>query len=102
MNRFALTPRAKADIFTIWRFIAQDNEAAADRVERQIFEACASLAEAPLSGHTRTDLTSRPVRFWTLPRYPNYTLVYLPEAIPLRIISVLHGKRNIAGVLRKR
>jgi plasmid stabilization system protein ParE len=33
MSAFVLTPQAKADIFTIWRFIAQDDENAADRVE---------------------------------------------------------------------
>ena len=28
-------------------------------------------AESPLRGHSRPDLTTRPVRFWTLTRYPN-------------------------------
>jgi plasmid stabilization system protein ParE len=40
MSVYALTPLAKADIFDIWRYIADDSEEAADRVEQ------ASVAEA--------------------------------------------------------
>jgi hypothetical protein len=36
-----------------------------------------------MSGHTRPGLTARPLRFWTLTRYPNYAIVYRPEAVPL-------------------
>jgi antitoxin ParD1/3/4 len=102
MSRFALTPLARADIFNIWSFIAQDNQDAADRVEQEIYNACGFLAEAPLRGHCRPDLTGRPMRFWTLPRFPNYTIVYLPEPIPLQIVAVVHGKRNIPRILKQR
>lgn len=66
MSAYILAPLAKADIFDIWKYIAQASEPAADRVEQAIFDACAFLAEGPLRGHTRPDLTSRPLRFWTL------------------------------------
>jgi plasmid stabilization system protein ParE len=102
MSLYALTPLAKADIFNIWCFIARDDEAAADRVEQDIYNACAFLAEAPERGHSRLDLTSRPLRFWRLSRYPNYTLVYVPQTKPLQIIAVLHGKRNIPRILKQR
>jgi antitoxin ParD1/3/4 len=102
MSLFALTPLAKADIFNIWSFIAQDNEDAAGRVELEIYNTCAFLAEAPLRGHCRPDLTSRPVRFWTLTRYPNYIVVYLPQTAPLQVIAVLHGKRNVPRILKQR
>lgn len=49
----------------------------------------------------RKDLTALPLRFWTLPRYRNYTIVYDPSSKPLQIIRVLHGARNIAVVLRE-
>jgi plasmid stabilization system protein ParE len=71
MSFYALTPDAKADIFGIWRYIADDNEDAADRVEQAIYDACAFVAEAPLIGHFRADLTTRSLRFWTLTRYPS-------------------------------
>ena len=78
MSAYALTPHAKADIFDIWSFIAQYSEDAADRVEQEIYRACSFLAAAPLRGHSRPDLTRRELRFWTLTRYPNYTVVYRP------------------------
>jgi plasmid stabilization system protein ParE len=102
MNVYVLTPLAKADIFDIWSYIANDNEDAADRVERAIYEACALVAETPLSGHSRPDLTSRSLRFWTLTRYPNYAVIYRPEAVPLVIVAVMQGKRNMRRILKQR
>ena len=102
MSAYVLTPLARADIFDIWSYIAESSETAADRVEQAIYSACASLAEGPLRGHTRPDLTPRPLRFWTLSRYPNYTVVYRPDTAPLQIVAVLHGKRNIRRVIKHR
>jgi plasmid stabilization system protein ParE len=59
MNAYVLTPLAKADIFDIWSYIAADNEDAADRVEQAIFDAVSFVAESPLRGHSRPDLTTR-------------------------------------------
>src|ERR1039457_1479990 len=95
MSGYALTPLAKADVFAVWSYIADDNEDAANRVEQAIYGAGAFVAEAPLRGHSRPDLTTRSLRFWTLIRYPNYTIVYRPETAPLQVVAVLHGKRNI-------
>ena len=102
MSVYVLTLLAKADIFDVWAYIAENNETAADRVEQAIYEACAFLAEGPQRGHTRPGLTPRSLRFWTLTRYPNYTLVYRPGTAPLQIIAVLHGKRNIRRILKQR
>ena len=102
MSGFVLTPRAKADIFNIWAYIADQNQDAADRVEQAIFDACAFLAEAPARGHSGPDLTARPLRFWTLSRYPNYVIVYRPEKGPLQIVAVMHGKRDIQRILKRR
>ena len=102
MSGYVLTPLAKADIFDIWAYIADHNQDAADRVEQAIFDACAVLAEAPLRGSSRPDLTGRPLRFWTLSRYPNYIIVYQPEKAPLRIVAIMHGKRDIQRILKHR
>ncbi len=103
MSIYALTPLAKADIFDIWSYIAaaSASDGIADRVEQAIYEACAFIAEAPMRGHSRSDLTTRSLRFWTLTRYPNYTVVYRPETDPLQVVAVLHGKRNIRRVLKR-
>jgi plasmid stabilization system protein ParE len=102
MSVYVLTPLAKADIFDIWSYIASDNEETADRVERAIYDACAFVAESPTRGHSRRDLTIRPLRFWTLARYPNYAVVYRPETSPLEIVAVMQGKRNIRRILKRR
>jgi plasmid stabilization system protein ParE len=102
MSVYVLTPLARADIFDIWSYLAENNEAAADRVERAIYDACAFVAEGPMRGHCRPDLTARPLRFWTLTRYPSYSVVYRPETVPLQIVAVLHGKRNLRRILRQR
>jgi plasmid stabilization system protein ParE len=67
MSVYVLTPRAKADIFDIWSYIAEGNEGAANRVEQAIYAACAFVAEAPMRGHSRPDLTKHSLRFWTPP-----------------------------------
>jgi hypothetical protein len=35
-----------------------------------------------------------------LTRYPNYTVVYRPETVPLEVVAVLDGKRNIRRILK--
>jgi len=102
MSAYALTPLAKADLFEVWSYIAEDSVDAANRVEQAIYDACQFVAEGPLRGHTRTDLTSRILRFWTLERYPNYTIVYRPETAPLEVVAILHGKRNLVRILKQR
>ena len=68
-------------------------------MEEAVHDACAFLAKVPLRGHTRTDLTRLPVRFWTVVRYPKYVIVYDPADKPLKIVRVCHGGRNIAREL---
>jgi plasmid stabilization system protein ParE len=72
------------------------------RVEQAIYDACAFIAESPMRGHARPDLTGRSLRFWTVTRYPNYTVVYRWETVPLQIVAVLQGKRNIRRILNQR
>jgi len=102
MSGYALTPLAKADIFDLWAYIAEHNENAANSVEQAIYDACAFVAEAPMRGHAHSGLTARSLRFWTLTRYPNYTIVYRPETAPLQVVAVLHGKRNVPRILQLR
>ncbi|MGO9648921.1 MAG: type II toxin-antitoxin system RelE/ParE family toxin [Terriglobales bacterium] len=100
MTRYRFTPQAVADLFDIWSFIAKDNPAAADRVEEAVFRACNFLADSPLAGRIRKDLTALPVRFWVVQPYSNYLIVYRPESNPLQIIRVLHAARDLPAVLR--
>ena len=99
---FQFTPQATEDLDAIWWFIAEHNREVADRVEQEILATCRRLAKHPLMGSKRRDITSRPVRFWTVTKYPNYVVVYRPETIPLQVIAVLHGKRDLREILEKR
>jgi len=53
MRAYVLTPLAKADIFDIWAYVADDNDDAADCVERAFYDACEFVAERPFLGHSR-------------------------------------------------
>jgi len=99
MTRYRFTPQAFDDLFDIWSYIAQDNPAAADRVEEAIYLACERLVDSPLIGTVRKDLTALRVRFRLVTPYPNYFNVYDPEAKPLQIIRILHRARNIPSLL---
>src|SRR5271170_3778684 len=98
MSAYVLTSLAKADIFEIWSYIAEDSEDAADRVEQAIYDACEFVAEAPVRGHSRPDFTPRSLRFWTLTRYATFTVVYRYETAPVQIVAAVHGKRNIQRI----
>ena len=99
MSRFNLSRQSVADLLEIWEFIADDNLDAADRLLDKFYAAFTSLAEMPTMGHIRVDLTSHDVLFWPI---DSYLVIYKANSDPLQIIAVLHGKRNIKRILRKR
>jgi antitoxin ParD1/3/4 len=99
MSRCQFTPQAVEDLFEIWTYIAGDNLDAANRVEDAVYEACGFLAEGPLRGKIREDLTNLPLRFWAVQSFPNYIIVYDPSSKPLQIIRILHGSRDILAIL---
>lgn len=96
MAEYFYSPQARLDLFEIWEFIARDNVDAADRVEQEIQGAAAMLARNPERGHLRRDLTSMPVRFWTV---HSYLIIYDPVARPLEIVRILSGYRDVAAML---
>jgi len=99
---FELHPGAAQDITEIWEFIAEDNPLAARRVREEILDCIHRLVPFPNQGHTRPDLTSRPLRFQTL---RDYLIAYAPAEQPLLVIGILHGRRSpriLAAILRER
>jgi plasmid stabilization system protein ParE len=66
MSAYVFAPEAEIDLFEIWSHIAQDSLESADRVESELYKACTLLASKPYAGHSRPDLTTRPVRFWKI------------------------------------
>ena len=48
-------------------------------------------------GHTRADLTVRPVKFWSI---YSYLVVSDPASTPLTVGAVLHGARDVENILK--
>ena len=96
--RYVLTPEAQAHISEIGAHVAADNVQAALRVYDALEAAFEMLAERPGIGHSRQDLTNRPVKFWSV---YSYLIVYDPASRPLSIIAVLHGARDVEHLLKQ-
>jgi plasmid stabilization system protein ParE len=95
-----ITPAARRDIRSIWRYIAQDSVRHADLVEEAILTTCYSTAELPGIGHQRPDLTERKILFVPVRNYERYVIAYAAESAPLRILRVLHGARDVPRLFR--
>jgi plasmid stabilization system protein ParE len=96
MSKFRLSTEAARDIREIWQYISLDSIKAARSVRLTLFDACKLLAQNPAIAHTRQDLTSRPVLFWPVGAY---LIIYNPKSKPLEIVRVLHGARDVPGLL---
>ena len=96
-QRYRLTPGAQGDVDQIVDVIAADNVEAALRVHAALEHAFEHLAEMPAIGHARDDLTTRPVKFWSV---YSYLVVYDPASSPLTVIAVLHGARDVENILK--
>ena len=79
---YRLTERAEADVDAIADFIAGDSVDAAVKVVLALEDAFVLLASRSGIGHARTDLTDRPLKFWTV---HSYLVVYDPASDPLTI-----------------
>jgi plasmid stabilization system protein ParE len=96
--RYSLASEAQTDLFEIWRRIAEDSVELADRIDGEFPDLFESLGRMPSQGHTRKYLTNRPVLFF--PMY-SFVVVYQPD-VPIRIMAVLRGRRNVKRILKER
>jgi antitoxin ParD1/3/4 len=98
-SAFRVSAEAQKDLVEIWRHIAEDSVDLADRIDRQFDELFAALGCMPGMGHSRKELTNRPLLFF--PMY-SFLVVYRRDVRPIRIIAVLRGSRNLKSVLKAR
>ena len=99
-RRYVLAPEAALDLVQIWRYIEKQSRVEmADHVESVIRERLGFLAANPGAGHWRKNLTEEAVKFF--PVY-SYLIVYRPETTPLQVVSILHGRRDVAQLLTDR
>ena len=96
---YELSAEADQDLFEIWQRIALDSIELADRIESEFWALFQSLGRMPGQGHFRSDLTKRPVRFFSL---YSFVIVYWSTVTPIRIVAILRGKRDIKRILLER
>ena len=86
-------PQARLDLIDIWNYIADDNEAAADRMLDRIEGVLQMLSEQPKAGRERLELAPE------LRSFPvgNYLLFYLPLPGGIDLVPVLSGYMDIAS-----
>lgn len=90
---FLLTPEAKSDLKQVLLDIAEDSPDTAERLRQEFYEGLQGLARSPGIGHYHDELLSRKYRFWN---FYSYVVVYVWEARPIEVISVVHGARDLA------
>ncbi|MDZ4723181.1 MAG: type II toxin-antitoxin system RelE/ParE family toxin [candidate division Zixibacteria bacterium] len=77
-------------------YIALDSPSGAENVLVDFILAFELLSRHPNIGHLRSDLTSKPFRFWPV---HTYLVIYLSDTESLRIIRILSGFREAGRLL---
>ncbi len=84
------TPEAKIDAAEIWCYIAEDNEAAADKLIDQIEDRFTMLAQHRTAGESveyiRPDVRRSVVG--------NYVIYYIPDNDGITVVRILHAARR--------
>jgi len=96
---YLVAPDAEDDLKQIWRYLlGEAGLAVADRIQGELVDAFEGLAEAPGKGHSRLDLTSGDVLFFSVYQY----MIVYRRRTTVEIVAVLHGKRDVKRVLTTR
>ena len=96
--RTVTTHAATEDIREILSFYRSPSRLG-DEFYNSLSAAVEHLRLWPYTGHRREDLTKRDVCFWYFD--PFYLVLHVQPEL-LTIIAVLHHRRNVARILRKR
>lgn len=93
--RTQFTPQAKIDLQEIGDYIALDNPRRAVSFIREMRQHCEKIAEGPRDYVARPELGDT-IRICA---HGNYLIVFEPLDDGALILRVLHGARNVPGVL---
>ncbi len=88
------TPAADDDLFDIWLFVSQDNEAAATKVLTKIKKTLERLARQPRGGRDRSELMRGLRSFACRP----YVVFYRVLGDDIELVRVIHGARDIEAI----
>ena len=98
MSAYLVSPEARADLVTLWRYYALEvgDVDLADRIQAELTQGFHKLAKTPGLGHFHSDLADEPLRFWAVRQY---LIIYKSEVRPIEIVRVLHGARDVQAIL---
>ncbi len=93
-----VSPRVKSELDDIWHHIAAESDSVdvASRVVDSITDQFVQLSKHPQLGRRRDDLRSG-LRSVTV---GSYIVIYRVEGSNVRILHVVHGRRDIKSVIR--
>lgn len=95
--RVVLTEKANADLLRIYRHVARDNPAAAQRITARIDVCFKEIGAFPSAGATRDEilpgLRSRIV-------FP-YVVFYLAEANRILVVRIVDGRMDLGSELER-
>lgn len=97
MRPYRVAARAEADLAALWDYVAQQSEAAADRLVATLVERFPTLALFPGMGRLREELAPM------LRSFPvgNYVIYYRPLEEGVEIVRVIHAARDIRSLLEE-
>lgn len=95
--KHVVTDLAKSDFREIIGYVRVRNPSAAKALRLKFYADIRRLGEFPYLGHARPDVTSQPLRFWSV---FSYLIVYRPDPRPIEIIRILHGARDLPPSFR--
>lgn len=97
MSRFVYTEAAELDFAELVdQTRRQFGEAQTLALTHKLIAGVERIAHRPMLGHSRPDIGHPNVRFWTV---RPFLIVYQTGVVPLRILRILHGARDVGALL---
>jgi len=97
LTSYRLVRRARHDVIDIWRYIAEDDEAAADRFIDLLTHHFRTLGTNPYAGRRRDEL--RP-GYRSFP-VGEYLILYRVAKPGVNILHVVHGRRDLVSLFAR-
>jgi len=94
VKRLVRSRRARLDLIDIWRFVAEDDPNAADRLLETIDAKCSLLRDHPFLGQAREDIRHG-FRYLVI---GEYLILYRVMEDCVEIVRIVHGKRDLLGL----
>ncbi|MBW8870150.1 MAG: type II toxin-antitoxin system RelE/ParE family toxin [Acidobacteriales bacterium] len=102
---FTIRPVAREDILQQFRYylIEKESEATAERFLEAVQQAIGDVCQRPTMGTPKIlqNRALQSLRTWPVKGFPSIRIYYLFQEDTLRVIRVLHGKRDVDPMLEE-